>query len=152
MGWRRRWNAMSQKFYYEFQMENHMKFDAKVIENVARQMCIVAGLNPEEYVNATDEDTQTLAERRRSFTGPQDVYVPGPNNYQGNVVMEKRTLPGYVMVTSVYPMPRWRTFRPAAFEALLGFYAVKQVLMAGEPVRPDPHPDLDDDDDVEDAA
>lgn len=146
------------KWYYEFTYEEETEvFDQKLIENVARQMCIVAGLEPDEYIQATAEETYTPYERYMpTYVGPTEVFGPltsMPSYGQGmsQFTLERRTLPRVKEAQSVQSFHRWLLFRPAAFMALCGYYAVKQVLMAGEPVRPDPHPELDDDD-AEDAV
>jgi len=139
------------KFYHEFVYgDDAMQVSLELIEKVAKQMCIVAGLDPDAMVQAADKYTQTVPERNIGYTSSQEVWVPGQGGMTYGaqaVTMERRMMPGYEIVNAVYPIQRWKTYRPAAYEALLGFYAVKQVLLAGEPVRPDPHPELDDDDD-----
>lgn len=131
------------KFYYEFiyGRQEIEVFDQKLIENVARQMCIVAGLEPDDYVQAVAEDTFTPYEGYvPTIYGPTDVYSPpaGGMPYgqsMNQFTMEKRVIPRVKEVQPTQSFHRWQTFRRAAFMALAGHYAVKQILMVGEPVR-----------------
>ena len=132
-------NYPAGNFYYEFIYGQETEvFDQKLIENVARQMCIVAGLEPDGYVQATPEETFTPYEGYvPTIYGPTDVYGPVTNtlNYGSQIALEKRVIPRVKEAQPTQSFHRWQTFRRAAFMALAGHYAVKQILMVGEPVR-----------------
>lgn len=112
----------------------------KMIDDVARQMCIIAGENPDEMLwcpvsrGETREYINMLARER--FEGgvflKNASYAPHPVR----VAFEEVRLPPYTSVKEdrETQMPRWRTYRAAASDAILGSYAVKQVLLAGGPV------------------
>lgn len=135
-------NYPAGNFYYEFiyGKQEIEVFDQKLIENVARQMCIVAGLEPDDYVQATAEETFTPYEGYvPTIYGPTDVYGPVTSapNYGSQIAFERRTIPRVKEVQPTQLFHRWQMFRRAAFMALAGHYAVKQILMVGEPVRPE---------------
>lgn len=113
----------------------------KMIDDVARQMCIIAGENPDDMMfcpasfGETREYGMTLARER--FEGGTFLkhaqYAPHPVK----VAFEEVRLPPYNSIIEDRPvqMPRWRTYRAAASDAILGSYAVKQVLLAGGPAE-----------------
>lgn len=113
----------------------------KMIDDVARQMCILANLNPDEMVHCPRSHGETrdfvlsLARERfaaKEFLTPM-MYAQQP----AYVAFGKDRVPSFVSIVDDHDvqMPRWRTYRAAASDAILGSYAVKQVLLAGGPVE-----------------
>ena len=110
-----------------------------MVRPVARQMCILAGLNPDQIMYVSKSETllhhEKLMANTHMFPGREMWGVKAP--YAPNDVMLERVhMPPYRAATNdeIGPTPLWATFRAAAYDAILGHYAVNQVILAGKEV------------------
>lgn len=117
-----------------------MGITTDMIEEVARQMCYVAGLDPTAPVEV--EEHETIIEQVDGYQGKRmvqmhDVYVRGNDSYSSpnelRMKVERLVVEAAARRITVY---RWQAFRRAAYHAILAHYAVKQVILAGGSVRP----------------
>lgn len=113
----------------------------KMIEPVAKQMCILAGLIPTNFVYVPASKTRTRVEEMyvaRERFASREVWAPPINSsmaHTGQMAMEKVRMPSYASDNDTdINVETWRCFRGAAYDAILGYFAVKQVLMAGKEV------------------
>lgn len=115
----------------------------KMIEPVAKQMCILAGLNPEHFVYVPASRIRTRAEDmfvvRERYPSREVWGIPlnfsASEAAMGKVAMEKVRMPSYSCESDTdINAPMWKCFRGAAYDAILGYFAVKQVLMVGKEI------------------
>ena len=120
---------MGEKFHY-------------LIEPVAKQMCILAGLDPEMlvYVPRSSTETRVTKLQMGQHTFQRRSFYAMPASIQYNdMKLERVEMP----FTKVYiddergemPVPTWMVFREAAYDAILAHYAVRHVLLAGKEVE-----------------
>lgn len=110
-----------------------------MIQPVAKQMCILAGLNPDEIVYVPRIDTILRHEKMRMAQTEfreRMVWAPKPSFNQNEMILEKVMMPSYrsFQGDDTVSVPMWITFRAAAFDCILAHYAVNQVIMTGKEI------------------
>lgn len=116
-----------------------MRITTDMIEEVARQMCYVAGLEPMAPVEVEEHDTVIEVidgYHAKKMVQMHDVFVKD-HNYSSpsdmRMKVERLVVESAARRITVY---RWQAFRRAAYHAILAHYAVKQVILAGGSVAP----------------
>lgn len=111
-----------------------------MIEPVARQMCIVAGADPDSMVYVLCSWTLTKAEKlsssRTYFPGALVFASPSPSMYNNRVEMNIMSIPAFRSDADdpeIYAA-LWLIYRDAAYDAIIAHYAVKQVIMVGKEI------------------
>lgn len=112
-----------------------------MVEPVARQMCRLAYQNPDETMYVPRSMTlfrhDMLRYGRETFQGRNMLAAPMYGSQSANefrfeqVRMPSITVPADDPSISV---PLWQCYKAAAYDAILGSYAVKQVMLTGKDV------------------
>ncbi len=108
----------------------------ELTEKVARQMCVLAGLDPDASVYVPLSDLKT---HKGTMCGVV-LYFPGrellahKNSNPMDLSFERVMVPPYTTRNAIGPVysVMWKTYRRAAQDAVLGYYAFRHVLMTEE--------------------